>query len=255
MRPSGLPALGCKQVLTYLIFLFLYFKILPGLGQEAGKRYEAFFRQKPGIKVDGHLARHEWGRAKKEPGFTFPWLSRKPPATAFFAQVSRQHLYFAFQVQDQDIVVTAFHQEPDVADGDRVELFFAANKDLKDYYCLEISPDGRVLDYRASFYRQFDDTWDFTGLQVAASRTPSGYVVEGRIPLAELKRLGLLKSPEKGACFFLGLYRAAYSRAGSDKPQVNWISWVQPNTAEPDFHVPSSFGTFCIGAGVAKPKR
>lgn len=205
-----------------------------------------FLKKDSMVKVDGKLDKREWRNARSERGFTSPWLKREPPVTEFFAKVDGQYFNFAYRVKDKDIVLTDFRKESDVAKGDRVEIFFAKSRDLKEYYCLEISPKANVLDYKASFYRNFDDTWDLQGLSVAAEIKRGGYVVEGRIPLEELKKLGVVGTSEKGSCFLMGLYRAEYSLTQSDRPQVEWISWVRPDTIEPDFHVPSSFGSFCL---------
>ena len=65
-----------------------------------------------------------------------------------------------------------------------------------------------------------------------------------------------------GARILCGLYRAGFSHDRSGKPAVvqetinnqgrkppeglppieEWMSWIDPNTPEPDFHVPSSLG-------------
>jgi hypothetical protein len=216
--------------------------------QEVPKEYMGFYKNDSKVKVDGKLDKREWKHVKKESDFTFPWLNREPPVTEFYAKVDGQYFNFAYRVIDKDIVLTDFRKESDVAQGDRVEIFFAKSRDLAEYYCLEIDPNANVLDYKASFYRNFDDTWDFQGLLVAAKINKDGYVVEGRIPIEELKSLGMFDTREKGSCFLMGLYRAEYSAAQSDKPQVEWISWIRPDTTEPDFHVPSSFGSFCIAS-------
>lgn len=43
-----------------------------------------------------------------------------------------------------------------------------------------------------------------------------------------------------------GVYRAEFStpEKDGDDPIMEWISWVDPKTEEPDFHVNSSFGEF-----------
>ena len=43
-----------------------------------------------------------------------------------------------------------------------------------------------------------------------------------------------------------GVYRAEFStpEKDGDDPIMEWISWVDPKTEEPDFHVNSSFDEF-----------
>src|SRR5690606_37708513 len=112
------------------------------------------------------------------------------------------------------------------------------------YYCLEISPDNYILDYQASFYRQFDENWDMPGLKTAVRRTRDGYAVEGSIPVRTLQQTGLMGSGPTNR-FYLGIYRAEYAKGAGSVPDVQWISWIDPQTSEPDFHVPSSFAPIC----------
>ncbi len=97
-------------------------------------------------------------------------------------------------------------------------------------------------------------------MEVAASTSEKGYVVEGRIPLATLVELGFPRLAP-GARIVCGLYRAEFSHDRSGKrvvvketihnrgrkldgppPLEEWMSWIDPKTPEPDFHVPSSLG-------------
>jgi hypothetical protein len=43
-----------------------------------------------------------------------------------------------------------------------------------------------------------------------------------------------------------GLYRGECVKLEGDKATLRWISWVDPKTANPDFHVASSFGKFIL---------
>jgi len=185
------------------------------------------------IEVDGMLNEPAWREAAPELEFAFPWQTREAPETEFRALVGGDRLYFAFRVVDFDIVIGAGEGEEAVARGDRVELFFTPDPSLDDYICFEIDPDARILDYRASFYREFDFDWDLPEIEVAASRTETGYVVEGSLPLTAL--------PD-GEQILTGIFRAEYSRRDGDAPKAEWISWVRPDSDEPDFHIPSAFG-------------
>ena len=42
-----------------------------------------------------------------------------------------------------------------------------------------------------------------------------------------------------------GLFRGAFFYS-EDKIDVKWISWVQPDAEEPDFHIPSAFGKLIL---------
>lgn len=67
-----------------------------------------------------------------------------------------------------------------------------------------------------------------------------GYTVEGKIALSELRRLNLLKANN---VMRVGIFRAEFTKT-TKAFSMQWISWVKPNTQEPDFHVESAFGEF-----------
>lgn len=193
------------------------------------------------IEIDGRLDEPGWTDAELETDFSFPWQERPAPATEFRALTDATHLYFAFRVEDADIVIDDGDDEEAVARGDRVELFFAPDSALDDYVCFEIDPSGRVLDYRASYYREFDFDWDLPELVVAATLTETGYMVEGRIPHAAFRDAGLPTLADEGTVL-TGVFRAEYSHRDEGEPLAEWISWVTPSSEEPDFHIFSAFG-------------
>lgn len=173
--------------------------------------------------------------------FTFPWLDRPCPRTSFRAVWNQDQLRFQFEVEDDDLVLDETGEPHAAALGsDRVELFFATSADLSTpYYGAEMEPRGSVYDYEAIYHRKFDDSWNFAGLEFAGEILEGGYLVAGTISLKSLRELGCLKGTEMIA----GVYRAEFSH-GPDGIVQNWISWIDPRVAIPDFHVPSSFGKF-----------
>jgi hypothetical protein len=196
-------------------------------------------------RIDGVLDEDEWPVPGWEGELVFPWRDVPAPETSFIVQADGAALYFAFWVADEDIVVVDGPPDDEslVARGDRVELFFARDDKLRDYYTIEIDPEGRVLDYRARFYRHFDETWDCPGLVVAARRRPGGYDVEGRLPRRALEGMGLTLASGRRP-LLAGVFRAEFSHRGGEAPHESWISWVRPWVPRPDFHVPSAFGCF-----------
>ncbi|MBN1853292.1 MAG: carbohydrate-binding family 9-like protein [Pirellulales bacterium] len=208
------------------------------------------------IAVDGVLGKSEWPADGWESNLIFPWQQRKAPRTEFCSVTDGKHLLVAFRCDDADVVIGG--SEPDVelavAEGDRVELFFARSPALGEYYCIEISPAGRVLDYKASFYRSFADSWDCPGLVVGAKSRKGGYVVELAIPLTTLRDLLGLGELEDHA-ILAGVFRAEFSHTHTNKPKEEWISWVRPIAEEPDFHIPSAFGRFRIESGHIHQER
>ncbi|HNQ87971.1 MAG TPA: DUF4838 domain-containing protein [Verrucomicrobiota bacterium] len=182
-----------------------------------------------------------WSKAEKLTGFVCPWSKRTPPATQFRALVDSERLWFAFEVEDADIVLAEeFAGESSVDQEDRVEIFFARDAALDRYFCVEIDPLGRVHDYAASSYRQFDSSWNCPGLRTAGRIGTRGYTVEAAIPLQSLSQLlGRRISP--GASVRVGLFRAAFRKGVLGAADENWMSRVKPDTVTPDFHVPSAF--------------
>lgn len=213
------------------------------------------------IELDGRADEPAWAQAAVERRFTFPWEKKPAPATEFRALWDEANLYFSFRVEDADLVVLErLRDEEDAVFEDRIEVYLSRDERMEDYFCFEVDPRGRVFDYRAKSYRKFDPKWNFAGLETKAVISARGYEVEGRIPLKSLAALGF-PSVRPGVKIRCGLYRAEFSHDRSGRPvdpratQHNlgrqtegpppleaWISWVDPRTKEPDFHVPASLG-------------
>jgi hypothetical protein len=213
------------------------------------------------IMVDGQADEADWDRAKAEKRFVSPWKNTPAPRTEFRALCSETLLYFMFRIEDADVVVLdRLRDEEDAVFEDRAELYFSLDDQLRDYFCFEVDARGRVFDYRDSYYRRINSAWRWPGLETAASHSEHGYVIEGRIPLASLTAMGfpLLRPGVKIRC---GLFRAEFSHDRSGKsvvqretlhnrgrqiegppPIQEWVTWIDPRTEEPDFHVPTAMG-------------
>lgn len=206
------------------------------------KTYEACYMPESDIILDATVAESAWEQTNIETAFTFPWEQRPLPGTEFRALYNSHALYFLFRVEDDDIVLAEpYRSKEDVVREDRVELFFALDDELTEYFCLEIDPLGRVLDYRASYYRQFDFSRNFPGLEAVGNRTRDGFVVKGRIDWKAFQSLGF-PPPDSGREIKFGIYRAEFRHTEGRQWSEGWISWVDPGTEDPDFHVPQSFG-------------
>jgi len=193
------------------------------------------------IEIDGEMDEPAWTSAEIERRFTFPWEEGPAPPTAFRALYDEENLYVSFVVRDDDIVVSETFAGESTVDGeDRVEIFFARDADLRAYWCIEIDPRGRVHDYAARTYRVFESAWDAAGLRAAAAPIAGGYAVEAAIPLSTFEALRL--PIHRGVLLRAGLYRAEFRRREDGKIVERWLSWVDPKTPQPDFHVPASFG-------------
>ena len=195
------------------------------------------------IHLTGSATDILWEKAIPISNFVYPWNDGTPPKTIFRGLWDQQFFYFCFVVDDMNIIAPG---DPDdkrgVLPSDRVEIFFKSQGAMDPYFCLEMDPIGRVLDYKAHYYRNvdFDWKWPDQGLEVFASLIEKGYVVEGKISLQSMRELGILNATTIHA----GLFRGDFYPVDGKENKVKWISWIKPDSENPDFHIPSAFGIF-----------
>ena len=198
------------------------------------------------ILIDGKGSDPNWKEAELLTDFRFPWQNRPAPLTEFRALHNGEDLFFQFSVKDDDIVLGNDSTEKRAALGsDRVELFFSVNDSIKPYYTLEIDPRGYIFSAKANFYRQVDMSWDWPGLIAIGSIQDDGYILEGKMPLQSFTNLDLWQDEEKTK-LMAGVFRAEFEHAEDGRVKHNWISWIQPDSPEPDFHIPSAFGKWVL---------
>ena len=189
-----------------------------------------------------------WDRASVLSNFTQPWEQVTPQGTMFRALHDGEHLYLRYDIMDDDVhIFWKEDTQDEVIYSDRVEIFLRKDIGLREYYCLEIDPSGRVLDYSASYYRKFKMDWNWPQkyLKVNTHITNIGYSIFVALDLGFLKQLMLLKDNVVEA----GIFRADCRRLVTDinqEPFIKWITWIDPGTKHPDFHVPSAFGTMLL---------
>ena len=104
----------------------------------------------------------QWQQAEALTDFKYPWESEPTPPTTFRALHDEAWVYFLFDVEDSDVNIHRdTNHKTEVASSSRAEIFFRINERLTPYYCLEIDPLGRVLDYEATYHRKFDTSSPF----------------------------------------------------------------------------------------------
>ncbi|WP_242202617.1 sugar-binding protein [Aestuariivivens insulae] len=187
-----------------------------------------------------------WNKANVLSGFQSPWDSEVIKPIKFKAVHSTDYLFFCFRVEDANVHIDKTDDtKASINNSDRVELFFRQDKNLDPYYCLEIDPSPRVMDFKAQPNRQFDFNWNWPkdDIEVKSSFDDSGFTVEGAISKASLKALKLINNNSIEA----GIYRAKYNLQHDGSYEPTWITWVNPNTEMPDFHIASSFGVLHLG--------
>jgi hypothetical protein len=193
------------------------------------------------LEISGKGDDPVWKKAHVLSDFDYPWDEDDPEPTKFRSLHNDDWLYCLFEVTDRDVnILQAKNDKWEVASSSRAEIFFKQDDKLSPYYCLEIDPLGRVLDYEGKYHRNFDLNWQWPPEQLVIStkRTKHGYTIELAISKNSLKALGLMKNNTLQA----GLFRADCSHKIKDRPEFKWISWAKPESETPDFHIPSSFG-------------
>lgn len=229
--------------MTLLSFIILLVALTPAAQKkETGKTYSVN-KITSNLQLSGKGDDSRWKEAELLADFTYPWETETPRPTKFRALHNDEWFYCLFEVNDADVNIRQkTNHKSEVASSSRAEIFLKIDDRLAPYYCFEIDPLGRVLDYEAHHYRKFDLNWEWPAedLIVKTSSSKDGYTIELALSKRSLVKLGLLKNDILQA----GLYRADCSFDAAGDPDFKWISWVRPDSATPDFHIPSSFGVF-----------
>ncbi|QLC65465.1 endoxylanase [Flavobacterium sp. LPB0248] len=186
-----------------------------------------------------------WEKANCLTDFTSPWNNDPVLRIEFRALWDKDNFYFNFRVFDTDLYMDQKDNSVDsICNSDRVELFFRSNDKLNPYYCLEIDPSIRLLDFEARPDKIFDYDWKWAEnhIKLASSKDEVSFTVAGSISIASLKELDLIHDNS----IETGVYRAKFVKGKSGNYEPIWITWVNPNTTEPNFHIASSFGKFVL---------
>jgi hypothetical protein len=182
-----------------------------------------------------------WEQAPPLTDFSSPWEQVSIAKIEFKAVHNTTHLYCRFRVADASVYIDKTDDSKDsINDSDRVELFFRADASLDPYFCLEIDPTSRLMDFKAKPQRvfNFDWNWPSKDIEIQSSIEDDFFTVEIAIALNSLRELGLLN----GNTLETGIYRAKYKQQPDGTYEPTWITWIDPQTETPDFHIASSFG-------------
>jgi hypothetical protein len=183
-----------------------------------------------------------WENANLLTDFSSPWDNKPIKKIEFKALHNCKYIFFQFKVFDENIHIHPSKDKNDsINNSDRVELFFRTDENLNPYYCLEIDPTSRIMDFKALPNKKFNFNWNWADnhIDVHSNKSDDYFKVDITISIDSLKDLLLLK----GNLIETGIYRAKYNKIeGENEYQPTWITWVNPNTDEPNFHTKSSFG-------------
>jgi len=193
------------------------------------------------LEITGKGVSVLWKEANTLTDFISAWDKETQKEIEFKSLHDTENLYFQFRVYDNQVHIDKTdNTNASINESDRVELFFRANESLDPYYCLEIDPSPRVMDFKAKPNKNFDFDWKWPndGLEVKSTIEKDYFIVEGSISKESLEQLNLIKNNK----IETGIYRAKYNKVNDTDYEPTWISWVNPNTLEPNFHTPTSFG-------------
>lgn len=182
-----------------------------------------------------------WQKAELLTDFVSPWDIKKPKKIEFKAMWDTENLFFCFTVYDNVIHIDKTDNSfESIGNSDRVELFFRINASLNPYYCLEIDPTPRIMDFKAYPNKNFNFEWNWpiNDINVKSQINSNNFTVEIAITIKSLKNLNIIKENK----IEIGIFRAKYNKLENSIFEPTWISWVNPNTKNPNFHIPASFG-------------
>ena len=209
------------------------------------KEYEVKLIEKNQLVISGKGDHPLWDTAMVLTDFCSPWSDEKHSEITFKALWDRENLFFSFTVSDAVVHLEKRDESfESIGNSDRVELFFRPNHTMNPYYCLEIDTAARIMDFIAYPEKEFDFNWNWpkTAIAVKSAVNTDSFTVEGAISIPSLKRLNLIKNNK----IQTGVFRAKYNPKEDLSFEPTWITWVNPNTETPNFHIASSFGNFIL---------
>jgi hypothetical protein len=200
------------------------------------------------IKIDGVLDEVAWEKAEELKDFAVYWQNRKPK-TATTAKLlwDDTYLYFAADMEDEDLFARVKERNGMTWYDDVFELFFKPSADRLAYYEFQVNALNTPLELflpsrGAGGYLRFSDTR--LGMESAVQLRGTlnnwedkdkGWSVEGRIPWTAFKATG--GRPKPGDKWRFALCRYDYS-ATLENPE---LSSTAPLTKE-NFHRYEDYG-------------
>lgn len=194
------------------------------------------------LSINGRVNHPLWEKAVILNDFSSPWHFESVEDIEFRAIHDGETLFVSYKVSDTHLHIdTTDDTKKSINNSDRVELFLRSDKHLDPYYCLEIDPLARVQDFIARPNREFDFSWGWPkeAIEIRSYITETFFSVEVAISMESLNQFKLI---QKDGSIEAGIYRAKYNQQQNGQFAPTWITWVDPQTDTPDFHIASSFG-------------
>lgn len=193
------------------------------------------------IKLSGKGDHSIWKEADSLSDFSSPWDDKVISKIKFKALHNSEKIFYLFKVYDSQTYIHPSEDKNDsINNSDRVELFFRTDASLDPYYCLEIDPTSKIMDFKAHPNKVFNFNWNWPtkDIEVKSSIELTHFTVEIAINKKSLIALGLLNDGK----IETGIYRAKYNQQQDGTYEPTWITWVDPKMNTPNFHIASSFG-------------
>lgn len=209
------------------------------------KEYEVRLIEKKQLLISGKGDDPLWDSALVLTDFCSPWNDEKQSEIKFKALWDGENLFFNFTVLDAAIHLEKSGSSVEsIGNSDRVELFFRPDDSLNPYYCLEIDTAARIMDFIAYPDKNFDFNWNWPkkDINVKSAVNAGSFTIEGAISIPSLHRFNLIKNNK----IETGVFRAKYNKKEDFNFEPTWITWVNPFTKTPNFHIASSFGNFIL---------
>jgi len=209
------------------------------------KEYQVVLIDKNQVNVVEILNPIFWEKAHCLTDFSSPWKEEPILKIEFRALWDLENFYFNFRVFDANVYIDQSDNSTEsICNSDRVELFFRKDDALNPYYCLEIDPSTRLLDFEARPNKVFDYNWKWPekDIKLCSSKDEVSFTVAGSISIDSLRKLDLIDNNS----IETGVYRAKFSKDKNGNYEPTWISWMNPKTETPNFHIASSFGKFIL---------
>jgi len=209
------------------------------------KNYNVNRIEKNILQINGLGDNAFWNQAEVLTDFTSPWDDTVPEKIELKALWDTEYIFFCYTVYDANVHIDRQDDSIDsIGESDRVEIFFRTDTALNPYYCLEIDPTPRLMDFKASPKKKFDFDWNWpkNDLIIKSTIKEDHFIVEIAISIQSLKNFDLIKDN----CIEAGFYRAKYTQQENKLFEPTWITWVNPDTETPNFHIAGSFGLLTL---------
>lgn len=193
------------------------------------------------LTISGRGGDELWNKAEVLTDFISAWDNEPVKKIEFKSLWDSENFFFCFKVYDNKVHIDKTDDTVDsIGNSDRVELFFRTDANLSPYYCFEIDPTPRIMDFIAYPNRNFDFDWNWpkNDVLIKSDVRDNYFTVEGSISLESMRRFNLIKDQK----IETGVFRAKYNEQNDGSFEPTWISWVNPNTETPDFHTLTAFG-------------